>query len=382
MPPPTMTVRRRILSALVASTLLFTPAHALFNLNQGKDLVFASATYSIGYDSNVFTRASGRSSFTQSASAALDYTRQAGLIAVTANIAVSSGRFESLRGQDFFDPSIAISLRKRYGRTTGTWSVTGRRESQPDPDVGARTRSWNYGSAVDVRYPVNDRYYLTNNVRGQFRQYQGSTTFSDLDTFSDSFAINYIYTSKLDLNGAYTIGVSDTSMNTKAYDHSLTFGASGSILPKLNGTINVGLQRRNSTSTIGGRESFNSFTSGTTLKWLLSRRLTFNADLNESFSTTATDISVNRASAGLRTTASISSKYIANAGIVYTISDFLGKAGAGRHDDMFQFDASLGVAITTHIRTTLAYMYMINWSNFAGADFERQSLSLTVIATY
>jgi hypothetical protein len=378
-----MTLRRRVLSALLASALVLSPAHALFNLNQGKDLVLASATYSLGYDSNVFTRATAKGAFTQNASASVEYARQAGLIGVTASLAVASGRFESIRGQDFLDPSFAISLRKRYGRTTGTASLQARRDSQPDPDVGERTRAWNFSAGVDARYPVNDRYYLTNGLQATARQYgRSASAYTDLATITDAIAVNYEYTSKLDLNTGYTLGITDTGAHSKAYDHSWTIGAAGSILPKLSGTINVGLQRRNSRSTTGGAEAFNSFTSGTTLKWMYSRRLSINGDLSQSFSTSATDVSVNRATAGLHATGSISSRYIANAGIAYTISDFLGKAGAGRRDDMLQFDASIGLALTTHFRATLSAVYMLNYSNFAPAEFERFTCSLALAANY
>jgi hypothetical protein len=377
-----MTFYRRISISLMLAAIALPQAHALLNMNEGKDLVFVSGTYTIGFDTNVFTRASSAKSMTQSASASVNYTRQAGLIGVAIGFSAASGRFESIRGQDFMDPSMTISLRKRYGRTTGSFGVVARRDSQPDPDAGTRTKAINLSESLDLRYPVNDRYYLTNSMGASSRKYQDQAAFSDLKTYTDSLAINYIYTSKLDLNGGYAITVSDTSKNTKAYDHSVTIGASGSLLPKLSGSIRVGLQRRNSDSPLGGKETFDSFTSSTSLKWLYSRKLSFNADLSEDFSVTSTDISVNRATVGLHTTLSLTSKYIVSGGVTYILSDFLGIAGAGRKDQMFQFDASIGLALTTHIRTSLAYIYTINESNSPGASFHRQSLSLTIVATY
>lgn len=373
---------RRLCLCLLLWACAIPSAHALFNLNEGKDVVFVSGSYSIGFDSNVFTRASAKQSYTQSLSASVDYARQAGLIGVNVNVSASAGRFENVRNQNFTDPNVAIVFRKRYGRTTGSLSLSGRRDSQPDPDVGERTRSLNYNAGLELRYPVNDRYYLTNSFRTSSRFYLDRAAFSDLRTYNDSFGINYIYTSKLDLNAGYTIGISHTSKNTWAYDHSATLGATGSLLPKLSGSLRFGVQRRESDSHLGGHESFNAFTSGTSVKWLFSRKLTFSGDLSEDFSTTANDISVNRASAGVNAAFSLSTKYIASTGVSFTHSDFLGQAGGGRKDDLFQFNASLGVALTTHIRLSLAYLYMINYSNSPGADFERQSLTFTAVATY
>lgn len=378
-----MTLRARTCASLfLLWALAITPARALFNINEGKNLIFVSGTYSIGLDTNVFTRASGKQSFTQTLSVSADYTRQAGLIGVNVNVGASSGSFANIRGQDFADPSVSISLNKRYGRTTGSFSLSGRRESQPDPDAGTRTKGVAYNARLNLRYPVNDRYYITGNTGYASKFYTNKAAFSDLATYSGSVAINYIYTSKLDLNAAYTLSISDTSKHTQAYDHGLTIGASGSILPKLSGSVNVGIQHRESDSVKGKHESFTAFTSGTSVKWLFSRKLSFSGFLNEDFSTTSTDVSVNRLSAGINGTASLSSRYIGSAGLSYTLSNFLGVAGDGRQDQMVQFNASLGVALTTHIRMSLIYAYTINYSNVKSAEFERQTLSLSASATY
>lgn len=379
-----MTFRfRTCTSLLVIWVLAITPARALFNIDEGKNLIFVSATYSIGLDTNVFTRAAGKESFTQSQSASVDYTRQAGLIAINVAVSASAGAFANIHGQNFADPSVSVVFQKRYGRTTGSLSFSGKRESQPDPDAGQRTKDVDYATNLSLRYPVNDRYYLTGGAGYSSKYYlNDKPLFSDIASYSGSIAVNYIYTSKLDLSTGYNIGISDTSKDTKAYDQSVTIGASGSILPKLSGSVNVGVQRRDSDSVKGGHESFLAFTSGSSVKWLFSRKLSFAGFLIDDFSTTSTDISVNRLSTGINATASLSSRYIGGAGLDYTLSNFLGVAGAGRQDNMFDFTANLGVALTTHIRTSLNYSYSINYSNFPNASFERQTLALSVTATY
>jgi hypothetical protein len=352
-------------------------------MSQGKELVFVHAYYSIGFDSNVFTRKAGKSSFTQSAGASMDYTRQAGLIGVSASAGVTAGTFASLNSQNFVDPSASLSLRKSYGRTTGSLTISGGRQSQPDPDAGQRTQSWLYATVLDVRYPINDRYYITNSFEYSDRHYTTDTQlFSNLTTYGDSIFVNYIYTSKLDLNGGYSIRLSDTSRNSKAYDHSFTVGANGSILPKLSGSIRFGFQVRNSNSVVGRHENFGSFTSSTDLKWLYSRRLSFNGSITEDFSTSSTDISTDRLNLGLRMTYSLTAKIIGNFGVSYSPTRYLGVAGDGRRDELLTFDASLGIALNTHIRTSVSYSYMINTSNKSVFEFTRQTLGLTIAATY
>lgn len=377
-----MTSVKRVCLGLTAALACVPRADALFNFNEGTDQIFVNASYSIGFDSNVFTRKVGEHSYSQTLSVGANYTRQAGLITIAAGAGLSAGGYTSIRGQDFTDPSFSLAFRKRYGRTTGTLAFAAAHVSQPDPDAGQRTKSWSISSALDLRYPVNDRYYFSNSFRTGFRFYSDRGRFSDLNSYTDAIGLNYVYTSKLDLSANYAITVSDTSKGTKAYDQSLMLGASGGILPKLSGSVRAGIIRRDSDSTVGGREHFYSFASGTSVKWNYSRKLSFTGDVSDDFSTTSTDISVNRLSGGLHTTLAISSRYIPAVGATYTISRFLGKAGAGRRDDMLQFDASVGAAFTTHIRANLSYVYMINWSTLADADFERHGLTLTLIATY
>lgn len=378
-----MTHRSRLLAGLLIFGVITAPqAEALFNLNQGKDLIFVNASYSIGFDTNVFTRKAGRSSVTQSAAASIDYTRQAGIISVSVSAAIAVGDFANIHGQDFIDPSLSLSLRKRYGRTTGSWVIGARHESQPDPDAGQRTKAWNFNTSLDVHYPVNDRYYLTNNFATSGRFYSDTLQFTDLRTFSDSIAINYIYSSKLDLNAGYSIRYSDTTKGTSANDHNFSLGASGGILPKLSGSVNFGYQFRQSDSVIGHHENFRSFSAGTNLKWLFSRKLSFNGDISEDFAITSTDVNTNRLNLGIHMTSSLTTKMIGNFGVIYSKTDFLGVAGDGRIDYMYQFEASTGVALTTHVRTSLSYAYTVNTSNKSAYDFVRQTLTFTIAATY
>ena len=102
--------------------------------------------------------------------------------------------------------------------------------------------------------------------------------------------------------------------------------------------------------------------------------------MSKDFGTTATDISTNVTSLGLNTDMSLVRSLRTSVDISYTETAFLDLLGAGRRDTLWQFTANLGTALTTHIRTNLAYSYMINYSNLSGASFTRQTLSLNITA--
>ena len=59
--------------------------------------------------------------------------------------------------------------------------------------------------------------------------------------------------------------------------------------------------------------------------------------------------------------------------VTYVPTDFLGRAGKGRRDRLWEFQPNLGTALTTHIRCNLGYGYLINYSNFSGRRVYQRS---------
>ena len=49
---------------------------------------------------------------------------------------------------------------------------------------------------------------------------------------------------------------------------------------------------------------------------------------------------------------------------------------------LLQLTADLGTAITTHLRVNLNYTYLENYSNLSSGKFIRETITLTLIATY
>ncbi len=126
-----------------------------------------NANYTFGYDSNVFTQNVARGSSTENWTFGTSYTRRAGLIAVSAAVNWNFGDFGQFASQNFVDPSYTLSFTKGTGRTTGSLTFTAQRTDQPDPDANDRAIAWNYNVGLNLRYPVNDRYYFTERHRLQ-----------------------------------------------------------------------------------------------------------------------------------------------------------------------------------------------------------------------
>ena len=182
---------------------------------------------------------------------------------MSAGAAFNYDQFTSVKGQNTLDPDLTLTFTKGVGRTTGSWALEAQRESQPDPTVNDRPILWDYSSAFNLRYPVNDRYYLTSSTTINGSVYDNKSLFSDLSTYGENLEINYIFDSKLDLSAAYRIRTNTTDGITE-FDQSLSVGANGTILPKLSGGLSIGYERSNEYSKGLGNDQYNDITAGIT----------------------------------------------------------------------------------------------------------------------
>ena len=138
-----------------------------------------------------------------------------------------------------------------------------RGKAAADDVANVRANSWNYGSDLNLRYPVNDRYYLTSSSDVNIRDYTSKTPYTplsnptsprlfDLSSYAESVDLNYVYTSKLNLLGGYRVRFGQADGGTNTQDSALTVGATGGILPKLNGSVQAGYQWRDESGPGGG----------------------------------------------------------------------------------------------------------------------------------
>ena len=367
---------------MVVAAAIAPRAAAFLDLNGGHDQVIASADYGITYDSNLFVHAGGPSDTDESLALGLDYTRRAGLIGVTASLSVTAARFTRFSAEDYANPSFTMELSKNQGRLTGTISLSAQRESNSDTDTNLFTKSWNYATDINLRYPINDRYYFTSLSDFSLADYVQNSSLYNLLSYSEAIDVFYVYTSKLDLMGGYRIRLGEAEGGSHTQDNALTFGATGGLLPKLTGNFSLGYQWRDQSGPSGGH--YGSVTTNVSLSWPMTKRVTFNGDASKDFTTSATDISVDTTTFGLSASLKPNSrlKFILNTGVNYSISDFLGIRGAGRVDRAPSLNASLGFSLTTVVSVSISYAYTENHSNVAFSDFSRQTATFKLSARY
>lgn len=361
---------------LAVCALLESPARALVRFNDGRDQVFVSASYSWAYDTNIFASAGGGSDSISSASLGISYARHAGIIGVNVNLGYDISRFQQFSAENFANPSVAIEFTKGEGRTTGSLTLSGARSSRADAATNTRLNTLDYNVGLFFKYPVIDRYSFAGSFTyGKVRQLD-SQSLVDLNTYSAGLDLYYVYTSERDLSGGYRIRVTDTSINTKAYDHSWSAGVTGKLLPKLNGSLRVGYQFR-TTPGFPDSDSHGLFLAGST-SWNFDAKTSLTGQISKDYSTTATGVNIDSLIASLDMQHTFNVRFSAGLNLGYGHTRFLGALGNGRHDDYVTWGGNLNYTMRDYLKIAVTYTWYENWSTDSFADFIRQSVTFTV----
>ncbi len=355
-------------------------APALLNIDGSRNQLFVFGSVAFGYNSNVFSDSTGRADYTITADAGVDLKRRAGIIAVNATAKVAYVYYGKYSDESAVNPSFYIEFNKTTGRTTGAITISAFRESRSDSAVNLRTSSWNFPLGLSLKYPINDKFYVTSSTSYLQRRYSDSTRLANYTDYTEGLDLFYVYTSKLDLVGGYRVRVSKTSIGNDTTDHWLNIGATGGLFAKLSGSIRLGYQIRDTAGS--GGEHFNHVNASGSLSWPVTRKLGLTGSINRDFNTIATGTSVDSTSVALHAAYAFSRKYEFGAGVGYGRNQFLGRTQLARSDDFFSFDVNAHYKMNEHLSFGASYAYFRNSSNVSFSEFSRQGFSFDIASRY
>lgn len=368
-------------AALCALALLVCPhsAFALLNIDGTRNQVFVFGSVVIAYDSNIFSASTdGAGDYIYSATLGVEVKRRAGIIAVNARAVFDRQEFQKNKTQSAWNPTFFLELNKTTGRTTGAFTINAFRSSRADSAVNLRTQTWNFPLGLNIKYPVNDKVYFTSSSGYLKRSYSDGSGLLNYTDYSEAIDLLYVFTSKTDLSLSYRIRVGQTSIETTT-DQALMFGLVNQIIPKLNGAVRLGLQRR---TLDGTGASFNQITASADVTWNVTRKLNVQGIVMRDFSTTAVGGSVDSLTGQLRSAYDFSRRYQANGGLGYGSNRFLDGTTQGRRDAFFSWDVGIALNWSEHFHVGLSYNYLRNWSTLSSSDFERTGYSLDFSSRY
>jgi len=373
---------RRALIVLAAAAFFVPRAVALIEWNGGREKLTVHADYGISYDSNLLARVGSPGDVDQTLELGASYTRKTGKFGLSASVSIVTARFQRFSSLNFNNPGLNVELTKSDGRLTGSLTVSAQKESRSDDAANYRANSWAYGANLGLRYPINNRYYLTSTSDISIRDYTPNTPLYNLSSYGEGIDLYYVYSSKLDILGGYRIRYGDAAGGSSTRDEAFTIGCTGALLPKLSGTLQAGYQTREESGPDGGH--YGDLTGNFMLAWPMSKRIVFNFQTSEDFSTTATDISVDSTAFDL--SATVKPNYRVKIALTgeagYTISRFLGIKGAGREDHTLSFLLKLSVPIKTHFAASLSFGYLANDSNYSFSKYDRITAALDLSVHY
>lgn len=371
----------RRLAPLCVLALLLAPqsAFALLNIDGTRNQVFVFGNLTFAYDSNIFFAAKDESGdYIYSATVGLELKRRAGIIAVNAKAVFDRQEFQKNKTQSAWNPTFYLEFNKTTGRTTGAFTINAFRSSRADSAVNLRTQTWNFPLGLNVKYPINDKFYVTSTSGYLKRSYTDGSGLLNYTDYSEGLDLLYVFTSKSDLSLSYRIRVGQTTLDTTT-DQSLMFGLVNQIIPKVNGAVRVGLQRRTIDKT---GTSFSQITVASDVTWTVTRKLNVKGVAMRDFSTTAVGGSVDSITGQLNAAYDFSRKYQANGGLGYGRNRFLDGTTQGRRDEFFTWDVGFSVNWSEHLRASFSYNYLHNWSTLSYSDFERTGYSLDISSRY
>ena len=372
---------RRFRSCLLAGLAVAAPpAHALLRFDEVNQ-VNIRLTSSVAWDSNLTAQSNGIEDYTFSAGLGLDFARHAGLLSLDVSADVTASHYQTHSGMDTTDPRFSLTISKGTGRLTGGLNMGISRSAVADPTVNLRTTSWSTPLSLHLHYPINSRYSLNSDTAMAQRNYTGTDALANYADLSEALSLAYALTSKLDMTATCRARFSSTSYQTRDQDYATTVGFTGSVGPKLHGSLSAGYQTR--TTTLGGK-TYAGMNANADLTWNPWRAVTVTGQLSRDFSTTARAASTDSLTAGLSTDLALGRKFTVGAGITGANTRFLdgGLLLAGRQDRTLGENAHVGYRLTEHLSLSLAAMTSRTRSNSAGFSRVQRGWSLSATSQW
>lgn len=382
---------RPTLASVLAALLVCPPARALVTLNDGHDRIFVTGTASVSRDSNIFANSDAAGDFVYSSGLSAEYTRRAGWIGVNAHASISTSTFAKFKSEDFINPALSVELTKQTGRTTGSFTLSAARESRADAAANVRTDSWNYNSALAVKYPIVSTYTFAGQFGYSSRKYVEKSFLANLATYSMSADLFHILGAEREMSAGYRYRYSETSRQTSSTDHSASLGMSGKIIRGITGSVRAGYQTRIPQGGLVPQGKYSSWTASASSTHAISKKMSVSGSLSKDFSTTAADSSVDVLAASLDLQYAYSSHLSLTASAGAGDSQFLGESGRvllavgpplvlgpQRHDDYLNCALSGAYSLNEHLKLGVTYTWFKNWSTLPLADFVRSAWSANI----
>lgn len=358
-----------------------------------------TAAADMGYDSNIFTRSPAVDDYFTTLSAELDYTSQRTYYTIGAGLELTQGFFfenDNVNYTDFswnfnFSPTDIFGGRRFSIATNFSYQL----ETDSDPAAGGRVKQDIYGASGRLRYALRRDLSASANVSynrsdpravdpivnpftGQLQPVITNTRETLRFGIGVDYQQNKFLTFSVDASGGRDLV--DLENNLADSDRfELDFGVRGRLLPKLNGSLAVGMDIRQEDEGDVGTEISPSYAAA--LEWeineLTSLTIRGQRELQPSI------IGANSASTVFGGTVSriITKRIRANASAQIQLTNF-SESVVEREDDRYNFSVGGSYVLTQDISLRSSLSYQDQNSNSRDNDFTRYVISFSAVGAW
>lgn len=234
-----------------------------------------------------------------------------------------------------------------------------------------------------VKVKLNNEYKyspkLSFGLGYQYRntKYVGSSSsFRDLTHRDIPFKAYYELTPKVDLSLGYTRGKVDVEGDNQGGDSDTDYyniGLRGTILPKLNGSFDLGLTDRD-----GALSNSTTMGANLSLSWLITPKFITALALDRAYSASVSGENVLNTNANLTFTYTVNNKLTVSPSFIYGIR----KYDSGRKDDLFVVALNANYTINTNLSINGNYTFNTNDSTLSGSDYSGNIFGIACVFKY
>lgn len=390
---------KKFLPALaIASLSLFTYASAspLVSYNDSVDIYFTGSS-SLSWQSNLFSDASDEvEDILLTLSPGLETVFGRGVSNANLNFTTRYDILRYNKSDEWDTQTFHAALNGSYDAAkyylNGMVSFDERQSSLKDTQVkGKLSESDESRLEIEGEYLLSPKFSFGSGLKFTKREYTGSQAinYADRDSTILPFDLYYELTPKVDLSVGYQYSytdVSDVVVNTDntAYhsdSHFLNIGARGDLLPKLSGSIKLGLRFIDSDFSANSNRDNSSLGLDGSLNWQLTPKLTNAISFSRDFGSTSDGTRIEESALNVNSSLALTQQLYTGASIGYIFKEYLDQ---DREDGYFSFGLNATYQANDYCTVSSAYSFSKNNSDLASgaSDFDNNKVDIKVSLRY
>lgn len=369
---------------LLLPVLLPFSLHALINL--GESEIDLSVSSGVTYDSEIQARNEGRSDIMLSLGTSLHFQRPSPNFTIGATVGVSALRY--LDNSEFdrenynfnlnISPDVGTDMEgKRFSFST---DVILDFETRSRESLGEILSVLTYGLAAQGEYRVNRRLSLAADIFGRIED-PDSDQYRKIERHGGGIEARFPLWAQTRGQAGISYEQSESDNDTFGAQETISYyvGLSDQLLPKLSGSLNVGLQQRSLEGESG--DSTTPYLAGS-LNWVINETTGATIRVSNSFNQTFNNLLTESLEVSLAVRRQLNRRWSGSAGVSYRDISYENFLGADRDDETYAANVSLDYQIVRWGSLTLFLRYSDQSSSRERFQFDRLQTGLAFRARW